>query len=207
MRSVPVILLVRGGSKRLPRKALLPWRGTTLLRHAIAQCLECEHVSGVVVATDDDALIQHARGGIFTKDVAGLAYAKIQDSASKTLERFGHKFDTIKRPPVPDDQTSLEGLRWVQDQLGLHASYVMLVQCTAATINAGDLTRLVMTADLPTTEIWALGARGKPSGMAWLVPPWVKTTVPNRFVEQDAALCDIDTLEQYEEARSKWDVS
>ena len=50
----------RGGSKRLPRKNLLPLRGRPLIAWSVAAALDSELFERVVVTTDDDAI---ARAG------------------------------------------------------------------------------------------------------------------------------------------------
>lgn len=210
---LPCIILVRAGSRRLPNKWALPWRGTTLLRWAIAQAVKCEHVSKVIVGTDSQEIIDHVNGVCKAKvpedgrDYAPLDHLRMLDTFkdSVSAELVGHYHTCVRRDPVADDQTSLDGVRDVQARANLEASYVLLVQSTSPTLTAEDLSRLVLTADLPTTEVWALGVKGKPSGAAWLLPPWLNHTRPDRIVEQDAPLCDIDTADQYEEARARWE--
>lgn len=210
---LPCIILVRAGSKRLPNKWALPWRGTTLLRWAIAQAVKCEHVSQVIVGTDSQEIIDHVHGVCKAKvpedgrDYAPLDHLRLHDTFKDSVSDvllYG-PVKCVRREPVADDQPSLAGVREVQAVCAMEASYVLLVQCTSPTVTPDDLSRLVLTADLPTTEVWALGVKGKPSGAAWLLPPWLDHTRPDRIVEQDAPMCDIDTAEQYEEARARWE--
>jgi molybdenum cofactor cytidylyltransferase len=52
MRSVSVILLAAGASTRMGRqKALLPWRGTTLLAYQLAQLAAVDEVREIIVVT------------------------------------------------------------------------------------------------------------------------------------------------------------
>lgn len=172
---VPAILLVRGNSKRLPRKWALPWGDGTLASNAVAAVNACPVVSRLYVASDDRHVL----------DTAG-------------------DFQSIHRPHVDDAQTSLQGLRWVLGRAGLEASYVLLVQCTAPFINPTDLERLVLLAlERPGREVWGLTTdtrNPKPSGMAWLVPPFCNDLRPTRWVLQDAPDYDVDTREDYDRA-------
>lgn len=172
---IPAIILVRAGSKRLKDKWQLPWRGTTLLGHAINQVWSCEYVSRVIVGSDSQKILDHA---------------KLIDGRT----------ETVLRDEVEDDQPSLEGLRQVQIRARLEASYVMLVQATSTHVNAADLERLVLCSDLPCKQVTFLGKKGKPSGQAFIYPPFLTTDNRGPYVEQDAPSFDIDTRENYEEA-------
>lgn len=171
---IPAIILVRAGSKRLPDKWALPWRGTTLLGHAINQAWSCEYVSRVIVASDSYKALEHA------KDV-------------------DLRTEVILRDEVSDDQLSIEGLRQVQIKAKLEASYVLLVQATSPFVNPADLERLILCSELPCQQVTFLGKKGKPSGMAYVYPPFCGD---NRgpYVEQDADALDIDTRDDYERA-------
>lgn len=58
--NVTAIVAARGGSVRLPGKALLPFAGTTLIGHKIATLKACRLVSRVVVGSDDDSILAEA---------------------------------------------------------------------------------------------------------------------------------------------------
>lgn len=170
---IPAIILVRAGSKRLPDKWALPWGTTNLLGNAIRQARACEYVERVIVGTD-------------SKDIGAFA--------------FGEGANVIYRPPVADDQTSLDGLRYVQCEAGIVASYCLLVQCTSPFVNAEDLSRLILCAEMPCAHVVALGKRGRPSGMGYVFPPFITDAQPRTFVEQDAPDVDVDTRADYERA-------
>lgn len=172
---IPCVILVRAGSKRLPNKWALPWRGTTLLSHAVSQAWACEQVSRVVVASDSPEILHRA----FEAD-------------NRTV--------LVERDEVPDDQTSLDGLRQVQIKAKLEASYVMLVQTTSPFVNPEDLSRLVLCSELPSPGVAALGKRGRPSGMGYIIPPFIEDATPRTFVEQDAPEIDVDEQADYERA-------
>ncbi|MEQ9109286.1 MAG: acylneuraminate cytidylyltransferase family protein [Rhodospirillaceae bacterium] len=48
-----IVIPARGGSKRLPRKNLIPLGGKPLIRHSIDTALECKIFGKVLVTTDD----------------------------------------------------------------------------------------------------------------------------------------------------------
>jgi pseudaminic acid cytidylyltransferase len=55
------IIPARGGSKRLPRKNLLPFRGRPMLAHTIEAALTCRCFERVLVSTDDEEIADVAR--------------------------------------------------------------------------------------------------------------------------------------------------
>lgn len=173
---LPCIILVRAHSKRLPKKWALPWKGGTLLSHCIQQARLCEHVSRVIVAADSEEIRDHA----------GL------HSAEAVYQRANDE-------PVPDTQKSIEGVRYAQSVSGLEASYVLLCQCTSPFVNSEDLTRLILCSDLPRTDWSFLGRKGKPSGMGYVIPPFIGD-VRGACIEQDAPDVDVDTETDYQHA-------
>lgn len=54
------IVVARGGSVRLPRKALLPFAGTTLIAHKVNQLHRCANIARVVVGSDDPEILAEA---------------------------------------------------------------------------------------------------------------------------------------------------
>ena len=55
-------ICARGGSKGLPGKNIRAFAGRPLIVHTILQALRCEHIAGVYVSTDDQAIADIARG-------------------------------------------------------------------------------------------------------------------------------------------------
>lgn len=172
---LPCVMLAREGSKRLPGKNRLAWYGKPLWLNAIECAARAEHVSRVHLVTD--------------LSVGSLA--EYQTTPAQCWHRV-----------MPDGHTSHEGVDWWRKQAGLEASYCLLIQCTSPFINPADLDRLIEIAfaDGLPSEIWALGDRGKPCGMGYVIPPGSQDTVARRFVKPDAPMIDIDTMEDYEQA-------
>lgn len=54
------VIPARGGSKRIPRKNIKPFRGTPLLARTIEMLSEVEAIDRVVVSTDDDEIAEVA---------------------------------------------------------------------------------------------------------------------------------------------------
>ena len=55
------IIPARGNSKRLPRKNILPWKGTPLIGHTIKNAIASNIFSEVIVSSEDDEILSYAR--------------------------------------------------------------------------------------------------------------------------------------------------
>lgn len=188
---LPAVLLVRGGSKRLPGKWRLPWLGRPLLTHAVRQMLNCPGIGHVYVGTDSD-------------DVARVLFEEFNKDGS-LRER---QCSLVMRAQVPDEQSSLQGLRDVAGQVGLWASHLMLCQCTSPYINSADLQLLAeqywVCANTAQSYARLTTGDGVPSGMGYVFPPEMddfarSITLPWN-VAQSAPGFDIDTAEDYHAA-------
>ena len=57
---INVLIAVRGGSKRVPRKNIRPFGGTNMLTLKIQQALRLQDINKVVVTSDDDRMLEIA---------------------------------------------------------------------------------------------------------------------------------------------------
>jgi CMP-N-acetylneuraminic acid synthetase len=57
---INVLIAVRGGSKRVPRKNVRPFNGSSMLELKIQQALRLEDISGVVVTSEDEEMLEIA---------------------------------------------------------------------------------------------------------------------------------------------------
>lgn len=57
---VTAIIVARGGSQRVPGKALRPFGDSTLIGHKVKQLKACDRIDDVVVGSDDDAILAEA---------------------------------------------------------------------------------------------------------------------------------------------------
>lgn len=57
---ITVLIAVRGGSKRVPRKNVRPFCGSSMLELKVQQALRLESVNNVVVTSDDDEMLEIA---------------------------------------------------------------------------------------------------------------------------------------------------
>ncbi|MDZ4824019.1 MAG: acylneuraminate cytidylyltransferase family protein [Flavobacteriales bacterium] len=51
------IIPARGGSKRLPKKNIYPWKGKPLIAYTIEACQQCSFIQQVFVSSDDDEIL------------------------------------------------------------------------------------------------------------------------------------------------------
>lgn len=58
---VAAIVVARGGSRRVPGKALRPFGSTTLIGHKVDQLLQCPSVDEVIVGSDCPDILREAR--------------------------------------------------------------------------------------------------------------------------------------------------
>lgn len=116
------IIPARGGSKRVPRKNVLPVAGKPLLAHSIEHALGSKHVNRVVVSTEDAeiAAVTRACGA-----------------------------EVVERPPelASDMASSESALRHVVEVLAVREDYrpdlVVFLQCTSPVRNPDDTDRAV----------------------------------------------------------------
>lgn len=56
MRTI-VIIPARGGSKRLPKKNIYPFKGKPLIAYTIDACKQCSFIDGIFVSSDDAEIL------------------------------------------------------------------------------------------------------------------------------------------------------
>jgi len=57
---INVLIAVRGGSKRVPKKNVRPFCGSSMLELKVQQALRLQDISGVVVSSEDDEMLEIA---------------------------------------------------------------------------------------------------------------------------------------------------
>jgi N-acylneuraminate cytidylyltransferase len=116
MRTIAIIP-ARGGSKRLPRKNLLPFGGRPLIAHTIRQAQESKRVDACYVSTED-------------RDVASVAI------------EYGARVISRPEPLASDHTTTPEVLQHGIKALaaeGVAADAIVLLQCTSPLRRRGDI--------------------------------------------------------------------
>lgn len=59
---INVLIAVRGGSKRVPRKNIRPFAGSSMLHLKVEQAMRLQGVNDVIVTSDDDEMLEIAAG-------------------------------------------------------------------------------------------------------------------------------------------------
>lgn len=60
-KKILAIIPARGGSKRLPRKNILPLNGKPLIHYSIEAALNCPYIDATLVTSDDDEVLEIAK--------------------------------------------------------------------------------------------------------------------------------------------------
>jgi N-acylneuraminate cytidylyltransferase len=102
--STVAIIHARGGSKRLPRKNVLPLHGKPLLAYPIELCRQCAFIDRIIVSTDDDEIMAVARE--WGAEVPFRRPADISED-------------------VPSELVTAHALKFLRDELGLDFEYAV----------------------------------------------------------------------------------
>ncbi|KPZ69389.1 N-acylneuraminate cytidylyltransferase [Shewanella sp. P1-14-1] len=99
-QKVLAIIPARGGSKRLPRKNILPFIGKPLIAWSIEATKKSQWIDEVLVSTDDDEIAQTAEQfGAWVPELRPTELssdtATSQSVLKYTLERFGKGYDIV----------------------------------------------------------------------------------------------------------------
>lgn len=170
------VITARGGSKRLPGKNILPFRGKPMLAWPIEACLACGLFDHVYVSTEDPEI----------RDVA-LAYgaevpvdrpAELATDAARAVEAVRHTLD------------------WVATHVGPVRAFAHLYP-TAPLLKADDIRQAyalleqgrsyVYTAQKISFPVYQIVTRGKGGGVENLFPPELagrkSQQMPDAFID------------------------
>lgn len=97
------VITARGGSKRIPRKNILPFLGKPILAYSIEAAIECGQFDEVMVSTDDDEIADIARKygasvPFMRSEKTSNDFANTEDVLLEVLEEYkkrGSEFDII----------------------------------------------------------------------------------------------------------------
>jgi len=117
--SVLAIVPARSGSKGIPGKNLRSFRGKPLLAHSIDQALAAQHVTRVLLSTDDEHYADVGRK--YGADVPFLRPADIAGDLSTDLELFEH------------------ALRWLEEHERYRPAIVVHLRPTYPTRTVADI--------------------------------------------------------------------
>ena len=103
--TVLAVIPARGGSKRCPRKNILPFRGKPLLQWTVEAAKACSHIDHIVLSSDDPEILAlgvlldvHSveRPGYLAHDTA-----KSEDTLRHTLAWYPHDYVVLLQPTSP----------------------------------------------------------------------------------------------------------
>jgi CMP-N,N'-diacetyllegionaminic acid synthase len=99
---VLALIPARGGSKSVPRKNIIPLLGKPMIAWAIEHALACEHVTRVIVTTDDEEIAGVARS--YGAEVPFMRPAQLAQDLSVDIEFHRHAVEWLKQHEnyVPD---------------------------------------------------------------------------------------------------------
>ena len=113
------LIPARGGSKGVPRKAVLAMAGKPLIGWTIEAALAAEGLDRVVVTSEDAEIIEVARA--FGADVPFVRPAELSADDTPGMEPVTH------------------ALHWLQREQGYTPDWVLLLQPTSPLRTAGDI--------------------------------------------------------------------
>lgn len=120
------IIPARGGSKRLPRKNILPLKNKPLISYSIQAGLECQLINNVLVSSDDLEILEISKE---------------------------HGANVIKRPIelASDTSTSFDAIRHAIENTQRH-DYVVLLQPTSPLRTSKHITEAIKLLELKNAD-------------------------------------------------------
>jgi CMP-N,N'-diacetyllegionaminic acid synthase len=99
---VLALIPARGGSKSVPRKNIIPLLGKPMIAWAIEHALACEHITRVIVTTDDEVIAAVARS--YGAEVPFMRPMELAQDLSVDIEFHRHAVEWLKQHEnyVPD---------------------------------------------------------------------------------------------------------
>tara|TARA_R110002126_G_scaffold7571_21_gene37112 strand:+ start:2122 stop:2811 length:690 start_codon:yes stop_codon:yes gene_type:complete len=98
-KKVLALVPARGGSKRLPRKNILPLNGKPLINWTLELALSCNAIDEVILSTDDHEIASVASGGV---NIPELRPSQLSTDNATTLsvllyaiEKYGTNYDIL----------------------------------------------------------------------------------------------------------------
>lgn len=100
--TIYTIIPARGGSKSLPMKNILPYKGLPLITHSIKQSLACSLITKTIVTTDHPKIAEIAKEA--GAEVPFIRPTKISQDLSTDYEFMNHYIQHLKNTnqPLPD---------------------------------------------------------------------------------------------------------
>lgn len=165
MKNILAIIPARGGSKGIPRKNIRSFAGYPLIAWSIAAAKQSEHVSRVIVSTDDEEIAEVARE--WGAETPFLRPDELAQDKTTDLPVFEH------------------ALKWLEEIEGYHPEIVVQLRPTSPIRPKGmvddavnilldhsdaDCVRGVVPAGQNPFKMWRFEGEGKPLGQLLEVP-------------------------------------
>lgn len=145
-RSVMAIIPARGGSKRLPRKNILPFCGKPLIQWTIEAAMGCEYIDRIAVSTEDDL---------------------IKDACS------GYPVWVVDRPlELAGDKSSIYDVIFNVIDKYEHFHYTVLLQPTSPLRTSDDISRCLELCEMKNAPSCISIERGKPDANGAVYVAW-----------------------------------
>ncbi|MEO0900177.1 MAG: acylneuraminate cytidylyltransferase family protein [Bacteroidota bacterium] len=109
-QKILAVIPARGGSKRVPRKNVLPLAGKPLIAYTIEAALASKYVDRLLVSTDDEEIAEVARG-------AGAEVPFMRP-------------DELATDSAPDRPVFAHAINWLAEHEDWNADFVLNLRCT-----------------------------------------------------------------------------
>lgn len=92
--NIHAIIPARGGSKGIPRKNIINYKGKPLIAHTIELALKCPHINRVIVSTDDEEIAEISKQ--YGADVPFLRPKHLAGDYSRDIEFLLHYLNYLQ---------------------------------------------------------------------------------------------------------------
>ena len=190
MTEILAIIPARSGSKRLPSKNIMDFRGKPLIAHAIEQAKKSKHITRIIVVTDDSQTASIARqyNTEILNESVNLAQDKIpMQSVVKWALQYLEKYELY----TPD--------------------YFILLQPTSPLRTTEDIDKAIKMITAEGAESLDSRCDGEQNGAIYICKPYVITQHNRDFIgthhlvytmaREDST--DIDDIEDFKKAERR----
>ncbi len=122
MHKIVTIIPARGGSKRLPRKNILPLAGKPLIAYSIERAKQSRLVNRVIVSTDDDEI------------------ANIANQYGADIVRRSEQLSSVN---ASSESALLHVLVYLEKKEKLYPDIIVFLQCTSPLIEQDDIDKAI----------------------------------------------------------------
>lgn len=202
MSKVWAVIPARGGSKRLPRKNVMPLAGSSLVRRTVTTAIASQCFARVVVSTDDAEIAEEAlRAGA---EVPFLRPACLADDSASSLDVLLHAVDFMQHETSADSSAAAVCLLQPTSPF-LRVIHVQEALNRFFSLGLTSLSTMKEVTELPEWMFSADHGKGiaVPESAAGIILP--RSAIRKRFIENGALfITQIDYLQAH---KSMYDFS